>query len=53
MEVNGKGLVQKSANKELAAKRAKRGDLGIALSNKNSFDSWQIGDNYKLEKILG
>ena len=36
----------------MAAKRAKRGE-GIALSNKNSFDSWQIGDNYKLEKVLG
>jgi hypothetical protein len=40
MEVSGKGLMQKQTNKEIAAKRAKRGDLGIALSNKNSFDSW-------------
>lgn len=53
MEVTGKGLAQKSANKEIAVKRAKRGDLGITLSNKNSLDSWHIGDNYKLEKILG
>ena len=43
----------KQKQKEIAAKKAKRGDLGLGMSNKSQFDAWIIGDKYKCEKILG
>ena len=32
-------------------KKSKRGDLGLGL--KNQFNDWEVGTNYKCEKLLG
>jgi len=35
------------------SRKGKRGDLGLGFGNKNQFQSWEVGANYKCEKLLG